>query len=111
MKLQFRQHLLASNTGDPAINRHIKGIFDGERLVVKEYLATASDRKQYELAQYVFRKGNSPDGHRSLCSVDFQRMHKYRRLGGQDRAEYGIYLLETLAETIEPEYRDKLYVQ
>lgn len=105
MKLQFRRHLLASNMGDPATNRHIKGIFDGERLVVKEYLTTTSDRKQYELAQYVFRKGISPDGYQSLRSMDFQRMRKYRRLGGQDRAEYGIYLLETLAETIEPEYR------
>jgi len=49
----------------------------------------------------------------SIRSVDFQRVLMYWRLGerifieeqrGEDRAEYGSYLIKNLAKTIEPEF-------
>ena len=49
----------------------------------------------------------------AIRSVDFQRVLMYWRLGerifieeqhGTDRAEYGTYLIKTLAKTIEPEF-------
>jgi len=49
----------------------------------------------------------------AVRSVDFERVQMYWRLGerifeeeqgGQERAEYGAYLIKTLAEAIEPEF-------
>ena len=78
----------------PAINQHIKNIFNDDELssdaVIKEYLITAADGKKYNTKQTEFEKYRTVQD--KLFQSDFDRfLDTFAQGGGRYSINYGFY--------------------